>query len=148
LIEDSEGKIMRVYRYDQVGFTLSEVFFPESLEDEEWPATLRRAGWEKQCKYGGEWSFRAVVYQETESGKGIRYVEVFDEHGDLYSVFVVPQAWPQFLRVELMPILQTGALIEQSHRIDRLANAVITIARHGIGTRIDDWDGRSPFDKK
>jgi len=77
------------------------------------------------------------------------YVEI-DSGLDMIEQVLVrdPADWLPFMSAHLTPLLAAAAQMETAHQVERLTNAVISLARHGEGNHVDRHSGRSKIDEE
>ena len=120
------------YHYTADGFSQR----PWPFEDDgemDWNATLDKNGWEKTIRYGSEWAYEVQVYAEKAEGTGNHLVELMDMDSTQWIAMVPAVLWPRFIRDEILPIVSCANQITLADEVQRLADAVIAIGRHGVG---------------
>jgi hypothetical protein len=99
------------YVYDLDGFTYTEddawVFQGSALSTAAALETkLQDAGWEVMLRYG-RYEGNLVIYKHRDGIERGLYADIRDVSDRVYTCLVMPRAWPQFYRTELLPTLQS-----------------------------------------
>ena len=97
---------------------------------------------------GDSWGIAPTVtaWRTPEGGYYIDMMGAETSHAEVW--LPDPADWLPFHSAHVEPFLQTRATIRLTEGIDRLANALISWARHGEGKHIDRCTGESYIDQR
>jgi hypothetical protein len=118
-----------------------------TLDERDYTKSMILNGWYVDRTFGSEFSYEITVYQRAhEEGDAAKLVELSDYTGSVWMCLVPLESWPLFYRTELFPFMAVEDETKARHAIEHIRNALISIARHGIG--VADADRNTGHSKR